>query len=248
MSDPVTYPVFTSVSDNAILKHTINRPSNNEWHEAMIQGNRTDWNVGKTLIDKLLALEDPRISVYAQPVSPGVYAGIPNGLPDADATTYLNTTSKIGTAFLAADAPSVIMTFSELQFILTEAVLDGDLTVGSAQAYFESGVEASFQQHNVELPDGYVAKLGPVTKEVLFDQKYIALFGQGIEAWSEYRRTGLPVLPPKDSRAVFVNDGILPTRLPYPTSEQSLNASAYGRAVEMLGGDNNATTPLWWVE
>jgi hypothetical protein len=248
IGDPTIYPVFTSVADNAILRHTINRPSNNEWHEAMIQGNRTDWNVGKTLIDKLNALEDPRIAVYAQPVSPGVYAGIPNGLPDADATTYLNTTSKIGTAFLAADAPSVIMTFSELQFILAEAVLDGDLAVGSAQDYFSTGIEASFLQHGVAMPADYVSKIGPVTRELIFDQKYIALFGQGIEAWTEYRRTGLPVMPPKDSRAVFVNNGILPTRLPYPTTEQSLNASAYGRAVEMIGGENNATTPLWWAE
>ena len=248
IGDPATYPVFTSVGDNAILRHTNNRPSNNEWHEAMIQGNRTDWNVGKTLIDKLNVLEDPRISVYAQPVSPGVFAGIPNGLPDADATTYLNTTSKIGTAFLVADAPAVIMTFSELQFILAEAVLDGDLAAGSAQDYFATGIEASFLQHGVMMPGDYLAKLGPVTRELVFDQKYIALFGQGIEAWTEYRRTGLPVMPPKDSRAVFVNDGILPTRLPYPTMEQTLNASAYGRAVESIGGENNATTPLWWVE
>lgn len=248
LGNPDTYPIFTSVADNAILRHTANRPSNNEWHEAMIQGNRTDWNVGKVLIDKLNALEDPRVEVYAQPVSPGVYVGIPNGLPDADATTYLNTTSKIGTKFLAPDAPSVIMTFSELQFILAEAVLDGDLTIGSAQDYFEQGIAASFLQHDVAMPADYITKLGPVTRELVFDQKYLALYGQGIEMWTEYRRTGLPVLPPKDSRAVFVNDGILPTRLPYPTTEQSLNTSAYARAVEMIGGENNAKTPLWWVE
>src|SRR5690606_28317238 len=133
LSDPVTYPIFTDNSDNAILKHTANRPSNNEWHEAMIQGNRTDWNVGKTLIDKLVALNDTRLAVYAHPVSPGFYVGIPNGLPEPTATTYWNTTSKVGKAFLSPGGPAVIMTYSELQFILAEAVLDGDLLIGTAQ-------------------------------------------------------------------------------------------------------------------
>ena len=248
LGDPATYPVFTNNADNARVVHTANRPSNNEWHETMVQGGRTDWNVGKTLIDKLNALSDPRVAVYAQPLSSGAYVGIPNGLPDAVATTYLNSTSKIGTAFLAASAPSVIMTYSELQFILAEAVLDGDAATGSAQAFFQNGITASFAQHGATLPASYITNLGPVTRALVFDQKYIALYGQGIEAWTEYRRTGLPVMPAKDTRAVFVNNAMLPTRLPYPTSEQSLNAAEYARGVELIGGTNNALAKLWWVE
>jgi hypothetical protein len=248
LGDPVTYPIFTDNADNARLVHTVNRPSNNEWHEAMIQAGRTDWNVGKVLVDKLIALNDTRLAIYAQPVTGITYAGIPNGLPDAVATTYLNTTSKIGTSFLAAAAPSVIMTHSEVQFILAEAVLDGDLSIGSAQTYFESGITASFAQHAAAIPSDYITNLGAVTRELVFDQKYIALFGQGIEAWTEYRRTGQPVLPPKDSRAIFVNNGILPTRLPYPTTEQSLNESEYKKAVALIGGKDDAVAPMWWVE
>lgn len=248
LNDPATYPVFTSNADNARVLHTANRPSNNEWHETMVQGGRTDWNVGKTLIDKLNALGDTRVAVYAQPLSSGAYVGIPNGLPDAVATTYLNSTSKIGTAFLAASAPSVIMTYSELQFILAEAVLDGDAATGSAQTFFQNGITASFAQHGATLPASYITNLGPVTRTTVFDQKYIALYGQGIEAWTEYRRTGLPVLPAKDTRAVFVNNAVLPTRLPYPTSEQSLNAAEYAKGVALIGGTNNAQAKLWWVE
>lgn len=247
LGDATTYPIFTSNDDNARVIHSATRPSNNEWHETMIQGTRTDWNVGKTLVDKLQVLGDSRLQVFAQPVSNSTYAGIPNGLPDAVATTYLFSTCKIGTAFLAATAPSVIMTYAELQFILSEATLDGDVTVGDAQTYFEQGVTASFEQYGLALPAGYIANLGTVSKTLVMEQKWIALFGQGIESWTEYRRTGLPVLPPKDSRAVFVNDGVLPTRLPYPTSEQSLNAVEYGKGVALNGGDD-AKTKLWWVE
>lgn len=250
LGNAASFPVFTSNADNARLAHTANRPSNNEWHEAMIQGARTDWNVGKTLIDKLNALGDTRVSVYAQPVTGTTYAGIPNGLPDAIATTYLNTTSKIGTAFLAAAAPSVVMTFAELQFILSEAALDGDIPGGAAaaQTYFAAGITSSFSQFGLTVPADYITNLGAVSKSSLMEQKYLALYGQGIEAWTEYRRTGLPVMPAKDTRAIFVNDGVLPTRLPYPSTEESLNLEGFKGGIELNGGPNDAKTKLWWVE
>ena len=247
VGDPAIYPVFTSNTDNARLVHSSTRPSNNEWHETMVFGARTDWNVGKTIVDKLQSLNDTRVQVFAQPVSGSSYAGIPNGLPDAIATTYLNSASKIGTAFLAATTPSMIMSYSELQFILAEAALDGDIS-GNAQTYFDAGITASFGQYNLSVPLGYITNLGAVTKASIMEQKWISLFGQGIESWTEYRRTGLPVLPPKDSRAIFVNDGVLPTRLPYPTTEQSLNAAEYAKGVILNGSEDNAKAKLWWAE
>jgi hypothetical protein len=247
LGDLTTYPIFTSNADNARVVHSATRPSNNEWHETMVFGTRTDWNVGKTLVDKLQGLADTRLQAFAQPVSGTNYAGIPNGLPDAIATTYLNTTSKIGTAFLSATAPSVIMTYAELQFILAEAVLDGDIT-GNAQTFFNNGVTASFGQFGQTMPGNYISNLGTVTKPLVMEQKWIALFGQGIESWTEYRRTGLPVLPPKDSRAIFVNDGVLPTRLPYPTSEQALNGVEYAKGVALNGIPDDAKSKLWWAE
>ncbi|HEY0654330.1 MAG TPA: SusD/RagB family nutrient-binding outer membrane lipoprotein [Chryseosolibacter sp.] len=247
LGDPATYPIFTSNADNARVVHFATRPSNNEWHETMVFGARTDWNVGKTLVDKLTALNDTRLPVFAQPVTGTSFAGIPNGLPDAIATTYLNSASKLGTFFLAATAPSVVMTYAEVQFILAEAALDGDIS-GNAQTFFSNGITASFAQYGLTVPSGYISNLGAVSKTLVMEQKWIALFGQGIESWTEYRRTGLPVLPPKDSRAIFVNDGILPTRLPYPTTEQSLNAVEYAKGVELNGAEDNAKSKLWWAE
>ena len=63
----------------------------------MMNDGRTDWNISKTLADKLNALGDARITVYAQPNKDGKYQGHANGLPDAIATTYLATSSNIGT-------------------------------------------------------------------------------------------------------------------------------------------------------
>lgn len=246
IGDAATYPVFTSNDDNATLKHTSVLPSNNEWHQVMVQDGRTDWNISETLADKLNSLNDTRITVYAQPNSTGEYSGIPNGLPDAIATTYLSTASKLGAYFMDAAAPSVVMTLSELNFILAEAALDGDIA-GDAQTYFEAGIKASYEQYALTVPTDYYANVGAATKEKVIEQKWIALFGQGIEAWTEYRRTGFPVLP-RDSRAVFDNDGVLPTRIRYPSSEESLNGDNEKAGVTLNGGQNDMVTKLWLSE
>lgn len=249
LSDAAKFPVFTSNTDYAVLTHSSVRPSNNEWHEVMIQGGRTDWNLSKTLVDKLQSLNDTRLTVFGQAVN-GKYEGVPNGLPDAIATTYLATSAKLGTYFTAPTTPSPIMTYSELLFILAEAALDGDITGGAAKAqeYYEQGIAASFGQYGLTMPADYLTKAGPATKENILTQKWIALFGQGIEAWTEYRRTGYPVMPTPDARAIFLNDGVLPTRLQYPSSEYSLNKAKLEQGITLMGGADDKKTKMWWVE
>jgi len=247
LGDPAKYPLMTSNDDNAIIRHTATLPSNNEWHQVMIRDGRTDWNISSTLAYKLNALGDTRITVFAAPTKDGKYVGHPNGLPDAIATTYLSSSSGIGAYFLRPETPSVLMTFAELNLSLAEAVLDGDAT-GDAKTYFERGITASFDQYGLKVPAGYFEKVGAVTREKVLEQKWIARYGQGIAAWTEYRRTGLPLLPAKDPRAVFENDGVLPTRLPYPATEYSLNRANLDKGITLNGGKDDMKAKLWWAE
>lgn len=246
LADPESYPIFTDNSDYAFLQHSANRPSNNEWHEVMVQGSRTDWRLSKTLVDKLLELNDPRLGVYGRSLADGSYRGMANGLPDAIAIAEGDISSFPGDYFTRPEAPSVIMSYAELNFILAEAAFDGDIDGGSvgAQAYFERGIAASFDQYGLEMPANYVASLGGLSKAIIMEQKWIALFGQGIEAWTEYRRTGLPAIMYTDPRAAFENQGVLPTRIVYPASEYSLN----GNNVINGTAPDNMRTKLWWAE
>jgi hypothetical protein len=247
LGDAKTYPIFTTNADNAQLNCSAVLPSNNEWNQIIIQGGRTDWNLSKTLVDQMNSMGDTRITVYGNPNKAGVYQGHPNGLPDAIATTFLATSSTIGNYFTKATAPEVIMTFAELNFILAEAAIDGDIT-GDADAYFKTAVNASFTQYALTPSADFLAKLGTATKAKIMEQKWVALFGQGIEAWTEWRRTGLPVFPAPDPRAVLNNDGILPTRFTYSTNEYSLNKTSVEAGVTLLGGKDDMKTKLWWVE
>lgn len=258
LGNPSTYPIFTSNDDFALLIHEsrLNDNNNNAWNEIMVVDGREDWSISNTLIDAMTDGEgnptDPRITVYAEPASAGEMAGklagAVNGLPEAIASVFINTASRPGKWFTRESAPFFLMTYSELLFVLAEATLDGDYTGGlTAKEYLDMAVEASFDQYDLTAPAGYIEGL-VADKETIMTEKWKALFSQGIEAWTEYRRTGYPLLPEADNRAIFENNGQVPTRLRYPELEYSLNAANVDVAIGLNGGPDDKLTPLWWVE
>lgn len=90
--------------------------------------------------------------------------------------------------------------------------------------------------------------------ERIITQKWIAMFPDGPEGWSEFRRTGYPKLFPvvrNDSNGQ-ISSTIQIRRLPYPQSEYTTNGAAVAAGVSVLNresnnatGDNGGTT-LWW--
>lgn len=78
-------------------------------------------------------------------------------------------------------------------------------------------------------------------EEQLAVQKWLSLYGQGAEAWYEWRRLDYPELEP-GSEAILDE---VPVRLNYPQLEQSLNEENYSTAVDRQGEDN-LLTPVWW--
>jgi hypothetical protein len=85
--------------------------------------------------------------------------------------------------------------------------------------------------------------------ERIITQKWIAMFPEGQEAWTEQRRTGYPHL-----FGVVNNNsaGVIPTvpgvrRLAYTSAEYNTNGAAVAAAVtSTLGGKDNGGTRLWW--
>lgn len=85
----------------------------------------------------------------------------------------------------------------------------------------------------------------------IITQKYLALYPNAVEAWTEYRRTGYPYLMPPMDRGAYLRIGssdsklITPERFKYsPKFYIGLETSA----VEgVLGGVDQGATQLWWV-
>lgn len=84
--------------------------------------------------------------------------------------------------------------------------------------------------------------------ERIITQKWIAMYPEGQEAWSEFRRTGYPKLFP-----VIVNNsgGEISTtdfikRVKFASAEYSTNTAGVQKAVTLLGGPDTGGTSLWW--
>ncbi|NJX16930.1 SusD/RagB family nutrient-binding outer membrane lipoprotein, partial [Tamlana crocina] len=79
--------------------------------------------------------------------------------------------------------------------------------------------------------------------ERIAEQRWIHLFMNGYEAWSEWRRTGFP------NDFVQPEGRPVPTRLAYPDNETFNNAENYNAAVErQFGGEDSIYGTVWWDE
>jgi hypothetical protein len=83
---------------------------------------------------------------------------------------------------------------------------------------------------------------GQAGLEQIWLQKWIALFGNGPEAYAEWRRTGIPGLVAGPDA---LNDGRIPVRLEYPERERTLNRVEVETAIARQGGAT-LNTPVWW--
>ncbi|WP_242133873.1 RagB/SusD family nutrient uptake outer membrane protein [Aestuariivivens marinum] len=84
--------------------------------------------------------------------------------------------------------------------------------------------------------------------ERIITQKWIAMFPEGQEAWSEYRRTGYPKIFPvvSNQSGGTIDTNIQIRRIPFVDSELSTNPDGVSAAVSKLGGPDNGGTRLWW--
>ena len=82
----------------------------------------------------------------------------------------------------------------------------------------------------------------------IITQKWIAIYPDGQEAWSDLRRTGYPkIFPVKVNHSggtITTAGGV--KRLPYTTNENATNPKGVASGVAALGGPDNGGTRLWW--
>jgi hypothetical protein len=261
---------FESNDDNAQITWPGDGINDNPWYDNQKDGGigtRDDARLSVTFVDTLKHLADPRLAVFARPVqdptcgtvavpgctavSAGDYRGMPNGLLAGDAGSWGPLSSRLGLQISVADQPSYIMTFAEYSFIKAEAAERGWIA-GSAATFYADGVTASMKQWGVTdsatianyLKQPQVAYTAGTTGLAKIGvQKWIALFTQGYEAWSEWRRTGFPNLTPALNARTA--NGQIPRRVIYPQTEQSFNKANLQAAIAAQGGSDALDKKLW---
>lgn len=236
--------LFTSNAEEAKLVYLSASPNANPLYESVVFGTRGEWKINSMLTDLMSNRNDPRLPQYAQHNDAGEYRGKPSGYANVPNEDYNYTNvSAIGEFYLRPEAPGYFVSNAELQFLMAEAAQKGFIS-GSASAYYEAGITASFAANEVS-DNGYISNntlgtLDPLGQ--IATENWLALYSQGVEAWTEQRRTGYPELMP----AIEGDLNHIPRRYNYPTIEASINAANYEAAVSQQGPDN-LSTPVWWM-
>ncbi len=191
-----------------------------------------------TVLDYLKSTNDPRIEAFFTKATRKPFAGQFNGLnqgegkagefsSDVASTHY----SKPSPQVVGPDAPVILMSVAESNFLQAEAAARGWLP-GNAAALYEAGVTASFDRLQLaEAAAAYLAQPAvafPATGsqqeqiKAIITQKWVAMTGtHHVEPWNEWRRTGYP-----DFLRVSLDTQIgntFPARLLYPSSEETRN-------------------------
>lgn len=282
------YPMFTSYQDQAALTYLEDRLDN--YSPFYNSGNgETDTKITKQLLGFFDDMNDPRIPVYALPTPESAAADANGNRPPSSQFEYngelngngqflnANGSSAFGMLWMSSQyspalasktaAQGIIISYSEVQFILAEAAQKGLIDGGTSAAetyylngikdqfaYWASRIPGTFASSYLELtpaevipPDSYytqasVAYTGPDQEklEKIWKQKWISLYMVGFEAWSEQRRTNYPAIPIGP-----VGPGYIPSRMLYPADETRINVTNYNEAVSWLGADD-LQSHVWW--
>lgn len=158
--------------------------------------------------------------------------------------------------------PQRMLTYNALKFVEAELYLT-NVAAGDHRAAFEEGIWAAFDKVNeiaesVGAPSIDEADIQAYVDAVLADydadddtgklehimtQKWIASFGWGVDMFTDYRRTGFPVLHDAntDNLSVTIRTREYPNSFPWPTANLQTNSSA--PAQKVLTSDE--AKPFW---
>ncbi len=168
------------------------------------------------------------------------------------------TASDGGLFWSVNDAPSPIISYSELLLLRAEALArTGDLD-GANTALIDAVTDnLDYVQAEAKLdelggpgtgedyinfymstvPD--ISGLSPeAAVEAIMIEAYVALYGQAeLEIWTNYRRTGYPALTPNPNGSNGNNpSGVIPRRIIYPQNERITNTEKLQAAKDAQGG------------
>lgn len=270
---------FEDNTDSALIPFGSSSPYQNPlWAQYAVEG-RDDWAAPRALVSVMNETEDPRRRAFFDDAdadsSGNQFNGFPYGLSQGDAQSLFTNPnrdfSRPGPRVRgSATEPAILMLHDEVLFIKAEAALRSDMTVSSIsqspEQLYREAITASMRHWTGQVvPAATDAEINTFFSQIEmpgsgnFDieqdlgvQKWIALYQQGVQGWSTWRRFDfqgvLQVPPGNPGQALFGRE--IAVRMAYPTDEATLNGENLTAAVNnMLGGGGAEDTQgalLWW--
>ncbi|MDR1779317.1 MAG: SusD/RagB family nutrient-binding outer membrane lipoprotein [Tannerella sp.] len=243
LTQPDKYPLIESNDDNAFFWWDGDDPNRYEPIANAYRTRKTEFCAPDLLVDHMLQRSDPRIGVFFTPTPSSQTEGDPDyddGKPlyrgyiiGAASNPPAKNYSVWGTRYgIDLGGFSPYYRAAEVYFHIAEAATLGYNTGGiTAEEAYTKGVELSLEENGVSSDEAsaYLEGSGKYTgdKKQIWYEEWVAMFKQGMEGWSLYRRTGIPenhyIAPGRAQR--YANHTVPPFRSPYPDRERNLNKS-----------------------
>jgi hypothetical protein len=112
-------------------------------------------------------------------------------------------------------------------------------TAGIVASMTEAGVPAAAQTIYLASPAGILTGTPANMQNQIITQKYIAMTGNGLEAYNDIRRTGLPAHTQPEHLNAAGENGLRPVRARYPDADIARNPNL-GDAVK------KTSEKVWW--
>jgi hypothetical protein len=263
---------------------------NSSWFEGIPGGDPERYvKMGEYFVDFLKANNDPRMKVILggrlDPTLTAVIAtdmqkywrdetkwnwdlsqakGVPHGLssnPCSSLAEYMHTYTSPNPFLYTLDQPLVILTASEMLYLISEASLNGWNTGTTAEAAYAEAVRANMIQlssyngllDNQRITDDEInayitAKplgTGAAARQRLAEEVWVSMYMNPSEAWFNVRRMDLKL--PDNSQNAH-----MPVRMAYTANERSNNVENLNLALQGIGLDVNVSreteiaTRVWW--
>jgi hypothetical protein len=239
---------FSSNADNAIVHYQTSPPNTNPVWDNLVQSGRHDNVPAKPLISRMNKLNDPRRGVFFTKHN-GSYVGGPYGV-----SNNFGDYSHFSERIKKKDRPQTLLGYDEVEFIRAEAAARGYDINGTASKHYKKAIRADMEYWGVSdakinkyltQPNvAWTSAKGDFRQKIAL-QKWIALFTQGMQAWTEVRRLDAPQLKSSPNSLI---DGAYIMRFKYPSDVQNLNEENYNKAADAIGGDKLTTKIFWDVK
>jgi hypothetical protein len=209
---------MTANTDDAKSSHVT---SNDENQWCSFQQTRTQYILAcKTLIDSLTQT-DPRTYMYFDTTGfGGIAVGSPVGAESINACQWGPYLVNGG-----CNIPTPLVTSAEAMFLAAEANMRLGNTSAATLA-LQTAIQLNIQDVTSGVASGAtqaaVYTTANTSVHTIILEKWKAMFGQPIESYCDYRRTGYPVLVPNPT----ANVPYIPKRMLTPLDEQTYNHSA----------------------
>jgi hypothetical protein len=234
-------------SKNLTLKYPGTAAFRNPWYN--LYNGRSDYAESQVITNLTSSTGDARQSAFGTST-----VGFPYGLTRDAAVAFGNANTNyakvMSSTFQGAAAAVTPIAASHVLLAIAEASQRGWITANTTAVY-EAGITASWNQWSAatgNLPT-YLASSAvslaagtPLQKIQL--QQYIAYYPDGLQGWSNWRRTNVPALTPTPNATNSSKQ--IPRRYTYGSLSYSVNTDNTNEAVGRLTGGDTPDARVWW--